>query len=152
MRYLAIGRSSLYLSYAFFDNVVLEDFGIIRYSEEADDKRLMGIEEKIRGLIAKHVPTVILTHLLKDRTPKRELAKIVEIRTIIKLVCAKEKVIYVEFKTDGWEKRITYGNPSQKAKLDLINKAYGTNIKNIDVANTIILGEGVAHNRLQIGE
>ena len=56
------------------------------------------------------------------------------------------------FRSWGWEQRITdMKKPSKKAKLKIV-KEYSKMIDREEVANAIILGEGVIYNRLQIGK
>jgi len=83
---------------------------------------------------------------------KKDLERIVEVRTILRLVCEQRNVMYNEFKTSGWEKRITENKPTKKNKLKIVNVGYEIELSDIEIANAIILAEGVAWNRLQIGE
>lgn len=152
MKHLAISKTPYYLAYAVFDNLKLVAYGTIRHSQPSERKRLVEWEDMVISLIEDYRPTFLLTHLLnKERTMKKDIEKIVEVRTIMKLACAKHNVIYAEFKTSGWEKKITGSKPTTHRKLKLVNDSYDLDIQDIEIANAIILAEGVAHNRLQIG-
>ena len=94
----------------------------------------------------------MLTQLLDLRyTMKRELEQIMQMRTILRKLCYDKNIMYNEFRTVGWEKRITdLKKPSRIAKLK-IAKEYSNMIDREEVADAIILAEGVVWNRLQIG-
>lgn len=155
MRYLAVSKTPFYIAYAFFNDTSLVDYGKILLKEENPNKRLVEWENKINDLIELHKPHFLLTHLLdKLSMMKKEIERIVEVRTILKLVCQRKNVMYAEFKTSGWEKRITSGRVTNFKKNKIISEGYEIPIGKDDyeVANAIILGEGVAWGRLQIGE
>lgn len=153
MKYLAISKTPNYLAYALFNDKKLTDCGSIKLTETNENKRLLEWEQTVQAMIDYHKPTFILTHLLnKERTLKRDIKRIVEIRTILRLLSEKNKIIYAEFKTSGWEKRITDLKPTNRRKLKLMNDGYGLELTDVEIANAIILAEGVAWNRLQIGE
>lgn len=155
MRYLAVSKTPFYIAYAFFNDTALVDYGKILLKEENPNKRLVEWENKINELITIHKPHFLLTHLLdKLSMMKKEIERIVEVRTILKLVCQRKNVMYAEFKTSGWEKRITSGRVTNFKKNKIISEGYEIPIGKDDyeVANAIILGEGVAWGRLQIGE
>jgi len=157
MKYLAISKTPYYIAYALFDSKQLELYGKELIRSTDDTLRLLEIERILADMIYKHKPNFVLTHLLdKERVMKKDLEKIVEIRTILKMTCEKMNVFYSEFKTSGWELKITGGKPSARQKLDLINDGYklfeNEEIQDIEIANAVILAEGVAHKRLHIGE
>jgi hypothetical protein len=153
MKYLAISKTPYYVAYAVFLDKHLIDYGKNYFTQDTPSKRLVELYNVIDNLIQEFRPQFILTHLIdKERTMKKDLERIVEVRTILRLVCENENILYNEFKTSGWEKRITDNKPTVARKLRLINDGYELDIDDIEVANAIILGEGVAWNRLHIGE
>lgn len=153
MKYLSISKTPFYIAYAVFDGKDLIAHGRQLLSETNENKRLLEWERQVEQLIDEHKPTFMLTHLLnKLRLKKADIERIVEVRTILKLLAEKKKVIYAEFKTSGWEKRITDRKPTNRRKIMLVNNGYGLELMNINVADAIILGEGVAWGRLHIGD
>jgi len=150
MRYLAISKTPYYIAYAVFENKVLYDYGKIELKGDSGLKRLLEWENKVADLIVKYSPTFLLTHLLDtEYMMKKDIERIVEIRTILQLVSEKHSVIYMEFKTSGWEKRIV-GRATNLRKLRLVNNGYEIEIDDVEIANAIILCEGVAHKKLQV--
>jgi hypothetical protein len=152
VRYLAIDKEPYFIAYAVFDDKALVDYGFIAFSEKEENKRVEEIWHKISKLIADKKPTFVLTHLLDLRyTKKEDLEKIVAIKTLLRKLSLDYKAVYGEFRTYGWEQRITgMKKPSPKRKLD-IAREYSDSIIKVEIANAIILGESVAHGRLQIG-
>ena len=73
-------------------------------------------------------------------------------RTVFKLVALQNNSIYAEFETSGWEKRIISERITDRKKLNFINRGYKIQLDDINIADAIILAEGVAWNRLQIGK
>jgi len=153
MRYLAISKTPYYVAYAFFKGVELHQWGSVKLTEPKESKRLLEWEQIVVDMVHDLKPQFLLTHLLdKERIMKKDLERIIEIRTILKLVSEKNNVMYNEFKTSGWEKRITNNRATDKKKIKIIRDGYDIEIDDVEVANAIILAEGVAHNRLQIGK
>lgn len=152
MRYLAIDKEPYALFYAIFDDKTLSDYGMVSFLRKDENERVDEIWNKVAMLLDRTQPTFVITHLLDLRyTPKKKFEKMVEIKTILRKMCLDRNIIYHEFRTYGWEKRITHmKKPSPKAKLD-VAKEYDETINNVNIANAIILGEGVAYKRLQIG-
>lgn len=155
MKFLAIDKNPYFISYAVFhlETKKLLCFGTVYFREKDENERLLEIWEQIEKLIKEESPNVVLTHWVNLRTTmKRDLQHIMQIKTILRLVCSRNNVAYNEFKTDGWEKRITnLKQPSAVAKLK-IAKEYSPMIDNVGIANAIILGEGVVWGRLQVGK
>jgi hypothetical protein len=156
MKYLAISRTPYYVAYAHFVGEHLDNYGKVSIRSLDDMKRVLEIERILADLIQQFRPNFVLTHLLdRERVMKKDIEKIVEIRTILKLVCEKMNVVYSEFQTSGWELKITNSKPTAYQKLKLLNEGYklegNETVEDIEVANAIILAEGVAYQRLQKG-
>lgn len=155
MRYLSIASEPYKISYAVFENKTLKLYGVknIDYKLFISDT-LLEIEKVIKDLIIEHKVDFVLMQMLDEKKfIKKDFEKIVEYRTIIHLTSLRNKVSFVEFKTSGWEKRLLMNIMTKKRKIDTINFGYELNLTTNDegIADAIILGEGVAHNRLQIG-
>lgn len=157
MIYLAIDNKEAHkLSYAVFRDKSLIDYGelSLEYKVFTSDI-LLEIYDKVKYLIEQYKIDIVLTQLLNSKLAiKEEYEKLVEMRTCIKLCALHNKSLFSEFKTDGWEQRILYKRVTNSNKLQIINTGYRIELlkTQIGIANAIILGEGVAHNRLQIGK
>ena len=154
MKYLAINKQPYALDYALFDKETksLLNWGTIFFEEKNADERVIESWEKINNLMCKLKPSVVITQTVDLRfTLKKDLEHIIEMKTMIRKLCYDRLIIYAEFKTSGWEKRITnLKNPSPKSKLKIAHE-YSQEIERVEVAEAIILGEGVVWGRLQIG-
>jgi len=154
MTYLAIDKHPYFIAYALFnyETKKLIRWGIVYFQAKEESERITEIWNGVESLLKETDPTIVLTHWIDLRlTMKRDLEHIAQIKTILRKLCIDRKVMYNEFKTSGWEKRITsQKKPSKAAKLK-IAKEYCQMIDSVEVANAIILGEGVVYNRLQIG-
>lgn len=161
MRILSISKTTTHIAYAMFEDTMLFEIDTIYYNTYREDLRLKMIYDKLSDIVKCQKIDILATHMVDyKKYMKKELRKIFEIRAILQLVCANYGVIYTEFKTDGWEYYITKGRNTPKKKLDIINKYYELDLEynkdnfkdgKQDLADAIILGEGVAHKRLQIG-
>ena len=150
MKYLAISKTPFYIAYAVFKERKLYEYGKVVLRETSEMKRLLEWENQVEELILKYRPTFLLTHLIDTNyVMKKDLVRLVEIKTILKRVSEKNKAIYMEYKTDGWEEKII-GRVTDLRKLTFINKGYELELDDVEIANAIILAEGVAHKRLQI--
>jgi len=154
MKYLSINKSPYALDYTLFqyETKALITWGTIYFHEKEESKRVIEIWGKTKELLEELEPNIVLTHLIDLRyTLKRDLVLISQMKTLLRKICYDLKIIYNEFKTDGWEKRLTnLKQPSKKAKLDIAHE-YNVMINRVEIANALILGEGVVHGRLQIG-
>lgn len=150
MKYLSISKTPYYIAFAVFQSKALINYGRLSLKGENELKRLVEWEGMVEDLILEHKPTFLITHLLDfDYMMKKDLVRLVEIKTILQIVSEKNNVIYSEFKTDGWEQRII-GRATNLRKINFVNEGYGIEIDDVEIANAIILAEGVAHKRLQI--
>jgi hypothetical protein len=154
MKYLSINKKPYTLDFALFERESKElmEWGTVYFHEKDEDKRIVKIWDEIEKLLEKYEPNIVITQMIDLRhTLKRDLEHIYQIRTIFRKLCYDKNIMYNEFKTSGWEKRITnLKYPSPKAKLG-IAKEYTKAIHRVEVADAIILGEGVIWGRLQIG-
>lgn len=153
--YLAISKTPYYIAFAVFQDQTLHDLGKVKLTEAHELRRLVEWKEQVRDLIKKYKPQFLLTHLLDNKEMmKKDIERVVEIRTILKLVSEEENAIYMEYKTEGWEQKII-GRLTNNRKINFVNEAYdlkGSDLQvfDVEIANAIILGEGVAHQRLHV--
>jgi hypothetical protein len=154
MKYLAIDKSPYWVSYALFQYETKEllKFGTVYFREKDENERLKEIWVKLEVLLDETCPNGVLTHWLDLRnTLKRHLEHTMQVKTILRKLCIDKEITYNEFRTNGWEKRITdLKRPSKISKLKIV-KEYSQDIESEEVANAIILGEGVVWNRLHVG-
>lgn len=154
MIYLAINSSPYTIDFAVFDydTKKLLRYGTAFYKEKDNTKRIVEIRDNINELLDITNPNIVVSQMLDLRhTMKRDLEHIVVIRTILRLLCSEKNIMYNEFKVDGWSKRITnMKRPSKKAKLKIVRE-YSEKIDREEIADAVILGEGIIYNRLQIG-
>ena len=155
MIYLSINSSPYSLDFAVFNYETKEliRYGTAYYHEKNHTERIIEIWENIEELLDEIEPNIVLTQLLDLRyTMKRDLEHIMQIRTILRKLCYDKNIMFNEFKTSGWEKRITnLKKPSKKAKLKIVRE-YSNLIDREEVADAVILAESVVWNRLQIGK
>jgi len=150
MKYLAISKTPYYIAYAVFNNKSLFAYGKIELKDTNQLKRIVEWETLVDNLIKDHEPTFLLTHMIElDKMMKKDLERLVEIKTILRKVSELNKVIYMEYRTSGWEKKLI-GRITEKRKIKFINDGYGIENSDVEIANAIILGEGVAWDRLQV--
>jgi hypothetical protein len=151
---LAIDKHPYFIAYALFKYETREllTFGIVYFKEKGETERLGEIWERLESLLIETEPNGVLTHWLDLRnTLKRDLEHIMQVKTVLRKLCMDMNITYNEFRTNGWEKRITdLKQPSKISKIK-IAKEYSPMIDSVEIANAIILGEGVVWNRLQIG-
>ena len=154
MNLLAVGKKPYYLSFAVFnyEKRSLKKWGIVYFTKKDTNDRIIEIRKCIQELLTETTPAILVTHWVDlERTLKKDLENMFQIKTLLREECIDRKIIYNEFKTLGWEKKITnQTKPSKKAKI-LIAKQYSKMIDNVEIADAIILGEGVVYNRLQVG-
>jgi hypothetical protein len=154
MTYLAIDKHPYFIAFSSWNKETksLIDFGKVYFHAKEESERIVEIWKGIEDLIQETNPNMVLTHWLDLKTVmKRDLEHIVQVKTILRKICIDNNIMYNEFRTNGWEMRITnQKKPSKVAKIK-IAKEYSQMIDSVEVANSIILGEGVVWNRLQIG-
>ena len=120
MIYLSINSSPYTIDIAVFDyqSKKLLRYGTSYYHEKDNTKRLVEIRDNINELLDEINPNIVVTQLLDLRyTMKRDLEHILQIRTILRLLCYDRNIMFNEFKVSGWSKRLTNTKkPSKKAK------------------------------------
>ena len=149
------------MAYAIFEDKTLLEVDTFYFKDYREHLKLKAIYDELDDLLTLHQIDIVVAHLIDlNKVMKKHLQKIIEMRAIVKLLCANRGVIFKEFKTDGWEFYITRGRNTPKKKLDIVNEFYDIDLKynkdnfkdgQQEIADAIILGEGVAHKRLQIG-
>lgn len=151
INYLSIAKTPNNLNYAIFKNKKLVSYGVYKLDFIGYEKNVLNI---IESLIKQYKIDIVLTNdLLVDNYTKVELKTIVAFQTIVKVASIINGAMYSEFRTYGWKKRILFNRITPKQKIETINFGYELDLSYNDygIADAIILGEGVAHNRLQIG-
>ncbi len=155
MKLLSINSKCYTLDFAEFDyeSKNLLSYGTAYYKEKTSTERIVEIRDNINELLDDIKPNIVVSQLLDLRyTMKRDLEQIMQIRTILRLLCHDKNIIYNEFRTYGWSKRITnLKKPSKKAKLKIVQE-YSKLIDREEICDVIILAESVVWGRLQIGE
>lgn len=155
LTYLSISKEPYSINYAVFKGKTLNDYGVVELKQMLyTGNIILEVHKAIIDLIEKYKPTMITSQLIDEKKhTKHELRKIITNQTIIEYVCLTNDVLYVEFQTYGWEKRILNNVLTPNQKVKVINSGYNLSLKKeqSSIADAIILGEGVAHNRLQIG-
>jgi hypothetical protein len=108
-------------------------------------------------LLEYKIGVMVLKRLDIRLIKKQELSYYYKIRGILQMLCSELGVVYMEAKTDGWELYITRGKNTNKRKIEIMNNGYGVDFKineenfkfdDVEIANAIILGEGVSRGRL----
>lgn len=154
MKLLSINSSPYTIDFCVFDYQTKKmlRFGTSYYHEKDNTKRIIEIRNNINELLDDIKPNIVVTQMLDLRyTLKRDLEHIMQIRTILRLLCYEKNILYNEFRTWGWSLRLTNTKrPSKKAKLKIVRE-YSNLIDREEVADSIILGESVIWNRIQIG-
>jgi hypothetical protein len=158
MNYLAVSKDTHKISYAYFKDTVLMEYEQFLFDDFGGCKRMLSIYDYIKQVVMTNKIGVVVTHSIDlDRIKKKDLRRIYETRAILQLVCGQTKTVYMEARTNGWERYITNGKTTYNKKRDIINNAYEleleTNLSDIrlsmeGVVDAIILGEALAHGRL----
>lgn len=156
IKYLSISNDPYKISYSVFNGKVLEYIGFrtIDYKISSGIV-LLDIEDSIKNLITKYdVDIVVMSEIDLTKYTKKDIVKMVEYKTIIQLTSLNNGCLYSEFKSDGWKQRLTFTkNLTNIQKVKIVNYGYDLNLtkKDSGIADSIILGEAVAHNKLHIG-
>jgi hypothetical protein len=160
MKYLAISKQKLFWAYAIFEETKLHKIGKVYFEELDKGKRLKEWYEAVGNLIEQYKIGVLITHALNETSYNTKTQEIfVSMNTILQLSCVERKVLFIQAKTNGWEKYITKGRKTMKKKLDIVNKGYELDLKykpnnfhdgDEQMADAVILGEAVAYKRLHV--
>lgn len=153
MRYLAITRNYPKMAYSVFDDKTLVSVGFIKIKQkQTHSKQLYDLLAKFDKILKDLKPSIMLTHMKYDTRISNDKEYVIEIKTLMQVACENNNVLFMEFDTNGWEYAITQKRVSQKRKIDFVNKGYDLSIDSIDIADAIILGEGVVWNKLYLGK
>ena len=154
MKLLSINSNPYTIDFAVFDYETksLLEYGTAFYKEKTSTERIVEIRNDLTELLEITDPVIVVTQMLDLRhTLKRDLENIMMIRTILRLLCANKNIMYNEFKSWGWSKRLTnMKRPSKKAKLKIVRE-YSEKIDREEICDSIILAESVVWNRIQVG-
>lgn len=125
---LAISNDTEKLTYAFFDGEKLKDYGRIN----VDDLHVM--HTILTDFARTYKLAYIVVHAIDLENCKRRTAlKLMRVRTILKLICESEGIVYATPSTSGWEKyyfgdRIQ-GKKLEQEKVDIVNKVFNLTLK-----------------------
>lgn len=154
MNYLAISKAPKFVAFAYFEDTTLKEVDVRYFSEYDNVLRVKEMYQVIRDLVFQYKPSVVITHSLEIQTVlKRDLERMTELRSMIKLVSIELKCLYLEARTNGWEKYIMNGRTTKARKTKIIKEAYNLDfdldlVYVHEITDAIILGEAVAHKRL----
>lgn len=156
LNYLAIGSQVDRFVLALFNGKKLVKYGNFPFTSFNVGNMLAEFYDRLYEIIdEKKVDVVVVKWFDYYRIERKKAFDLISYRTVIKLACSKLGVTYVEADTYGFEKYMT--EITKESKIDIINKAYGLDLKvnkdfiikdGEEVANTIMLGEAMAHQRI----
>ena len=156
MNYLAIGSQIDRFTIALFKDKTLARYGNIEFESINESNKMLEFYDHLGFIMETHkVDIVVVKWFDYHRIKRKQAYDLISYRTVIKLVCSKLGVTYVEADTYGFEKYMT--EITKESKIDIINKAYGLYLKEDkeiiandgeEIANTIMLGEAIAHQRI----
>ncbi len=154
MKTLAIGNSTNFINFAIFSGEILEEYGKIKVDESF--KHYIDISDIVK---AHEISFVVLGAIDLDNCKRRNALRLTKIRTIIKLICEQEGVVYTTPSTYGWDKFIL-GDKIQGVKLAIekvriINAVFDINLdekdtESRDLANAIMLGSAFTQNKYKV--
>lgn len=155
LTYLSIAKEPYKLNYAVFKGKSLVKFGIKHISyKQYTGNLILEIKHSVKSLIDEYGVDIVVSHLIDEKLYLKPLLIDMTIqKTMVEYTCLENNILYIEFQTYGWERRLTRNVVTNFQKVKIINRGYGLKLTKQDheIANAIILGEGVAHNVLQIG-
>lgn len=155
LNYLSIASNPYRISYSIFKGKKLTNYGHRSLEYKLDGSVLLDIQNHIKDLLeAFKIDIVLMKDIELEDYVKKDLEKMIEYQTTIHLTSLNNGVLFSRFRTYGWEKRLSYTNNLTNAeKIRIVNYGYGLELERdkVDIADSIILGEAVAHNRLHIG-
>lgn len=161
MKLLSINISNTKIGVSLFEGILLKKYNIIQLNEYILERHLNEIYNKLEQLVKETKCDIIVMKMIDlSKNGKDKLLLESQVRGVIKLLCERNGVIYQEFKTEGYFKKLTSGKNTLTKKVSLLKKN-SINIvidKDNDLNDTtilvdsILLGEGVAMGKLQISE
>lgn len=161
MKLLSLNISNTKIGVSLFEGILLKKYNIILLNEYILERHLNEIYNKLEQLVKETKCDIIVMEMIDlSKNGKEKLILESQVRGVIKLLCERKGVIYQEFKTEGYFKKLTSGKNTLTKKVSLLKKN-SINIvidKDNDLNDTtilvdsILLGEGVAMGKLQISE
>jgi len=161
MKIISINLENTKIGIALFNGILLKNYKVIFLKEYLLEKHLVEISNHIKTLIKDTKCDLLVMPMLDLSKNNKELLSIEsQVRGVVKYTCEKHKVIYQEYKVDGYFKKITSGKNTMSKKIRLLksNDIYISVDKDDEllddtiVVDAILLGEGVATGKLQISE
>lgn len=161
MKLVSLNISNTKIGVSLFDGILLKNYNVILLNEYILERHLNEIYTKLEQVIKETKCDIVVMKMIDlSKNGKDKLFIEGQVRGVIKLLCERNGVIYQEFKTEGYFKKLTSGKNTLTKKVSLLKKN-NINIvidKNNDLNDTtilvdsILLGEGVAMGKLQISE
>ena len=154
---LAISNDVEMLTYAFFEGEKLKDYGRISVDNINDMHTILTDFARTYKL------AYVVVHAIDLENCKRRTAlKLMRVRTILKLICEREGIVYATPSTSGWEKyyfgdRIQ-GKKLEQEKVAIVNEVYGLDLVYNDeviehqgqvIADAIVLGSAFTQNQFK---
>lgn len=146
------------MAWAYFNNLRLESVDKLYYNKYKQHEQMFEFYQYFKKTLLEYkIGVMVLKRLDIRLIKKQELSYYYKIRGILQMLCSELGVVYMEAKTDGWELYITRGKNTNKRKIEIMNNGYGVDFKineenfkfdDVEIANAIILGEGVSRGRL----
>jgi len=158
LKYLSITHNKNYVAWAYFNKFTLESVDKLYYNKYKTHEQMFEFYQYFKNKLLEYkIGVMVLKRLDIRLIKKQELSYYFKIRGILQMLSTELGVIYMEAKTDGWELYITKGKNTDKRKIEIMNNGYNVNFKidkenfkldDAEIANAIILGEGVSRGRL----
>ena len=154
---LAISSDEEKLSYAFFEGEKLKDYGRI------ETKELSTMHTILTDFARTYKLGYIVVEAIDLENCKRRTAlKLMRVRTILKLICEREGIVYATPSTNGWEKYYfgdrVQGKKLWEEKVNIVNEVYDLNLSYDDkiiekqdqfIADAIVLGSAFTQNQFK---
>ena len=155
---LAISNDIERLTFAFFEGEKLKDYGRISVDSLCDMHKILTDFARTYKLAYIVVEAIDL-----ENCKRRTALKLMRVRTILKLICEQQGIVYATPSTHGWEKyyfgdRIQ-GKALDKEKVAIVNEVYNLSLTydevNIDkqgqvIADAIVLGSAFTQNQFKV--
>lgn len=156
LNYLAIGSETDRFVLALFNGKTLSKYGNFPFASLNRGNVMEEFYSRLDEiLVVEEIDVVVVKWFDYYRIERKRAFDLISYRTIIKLACSRLGITYVEADSYGFEKYMT--EITKESKIDIINKAYNLSLvvdrqfirrDGEEVANTIMLGEAMAHQRI----
>jgi hypothetical protein len=154
---LAVSNDIEMLSFAYFEGDILKDCGKILLNNLADMHKILYDFARTYKL-----GYIVVEAIDLENCKRRTALKLMRVRTILKLICEQQGIVYATPSTNGWEKyyfgdRIQ-GKKLWQEKVRIVNEVYGLDLvydeKEIEkqeqyVADAIIMGSAFTQNQFK---